>query len=263
MQEIKETLEQHGVTAQFKGKGLLICCPYHDDSNPSMQVFENGFKCYACGEHGNLQKLFVELGIEQAPKPDLLKSIQRDLMRVISTNLHCMVGIPDSTPFKSDYRGITKKTFKEVRAFYNDDNEVSFPLYDLDFNYRGYIKKVYGEKYINNFTSGWVPFNMQNLNSNSPIIVEGVFDALSVIQLGYKNCIACLGTGQVWNIWKLLKRIHAVDVKILFDNDDSGQYAAKKLNDLYRNSTIITIPEANKDPNNYKLLRELLECSDI
>ncbi len=260
MLEIQQVLQDSGYPSALKGKGLLMLCPFHHDTRPSMQVFETGYICYACGAKGNLQNLFIELGIESAPKPDMLKSLTNRLVQSIETNLHCLIGLPNSKPFKGDYRGVKSEIYLANDAFTTEEDTVSFPLYDLDRKYRGYVKNQYGGKYINYFTQGYVPFNLHKINANAPIIVEGIFDALSVMQLGYSNVIACLGTGQVWNIAKILRQIKAGNVHILFDNDDSGVYAATNLADMYRSSTVITIPEAGKDPNNYKNLKELLEC---
>lgn len=39
-------------------------CPFHEDrSRPNLRLRENGFKCMACGEKGNLNKLATKLGI--------------------------------------------------------------------------------------------------------------------------------------------------------------------------------------------------------
>ena len=55
--ELENYLE--GVT--WHGDYLSACCVFHEDNNPSMLVFENGFKCLACNERGSLQKLLTEL----------------------------------------------------------------------------------------------------------------------------------------------------------------------------------------------------------
>ena len=33
------------------------CCPFHNDSHPSLFVYSDGFRCASCGERGALQKL--------------------------------------------------------------------------------------------------------------------------------------------------------------------------------------------------------------
>ena len=39
------------------GHYLSAICPYHDDSAPSLMVYNDGFHCKACGERGSLEKL--------------------------------------------------------------------------------------------------------------------------------------------------------------------------------------------------------------
>jgi len=261
MNNIVLALETAGIHATYKGKGVMIKCPFHDDHNPSLQVFENGFKCYACGETGNIKKLFVELGIEKYEEPDALRSMVNKLTKSLNTKLHCLAGLPDAKPFDVDYRGIKSEIYMANNTFTTEPDTVCFPLYDLDMNYRGYVKNIFGGKYINYFTNGYVPYNLHRLNSASPIIVEGIYDALSVMQLGYNNVIATLGTGQIWNVARILRKIKATNVHILFDNDSNkaGQYAAKRLSEIYRNSKIIEIPEPNEDPNSFSMLKDLLE----
>lgn len=36
---------------------FMACCVFHSDSNPSMMVHEDGFKCLTCGESGGLKYL--------------------------------------------------------------------------------------------------------------------------------------------------------------------------------------------------------------
>jgi len=259
MQNLKALLEEKGIKSEYKGKGLMACCPFHDDKHPSMQVFSNGFKCYACQASGSLDILMEAWGIRENVETDILSNVTKNLIRNISTNLHCLVGLPNSTPFVGDFRNIKSSFYMANEAFRVDDHMIGFPLYDLESEYRGYIKYEFGGTYINFFTRGYVPFNLQNLNANAPIIVEGVFDALSVIQCGYKNVIATLGTGQIWNVSKILRQIKATNVNILLDSDDAGEFAAKKLTELYRSSRIIKIPEHKQDPNSFGALQELLD----
>ena len=57
LSELENYLE--GVT--WHGDYLSACCVFHPDNNPSMLVYEDGFKCLACNERGSLQKLLNEL----------------------------------------------------------------------------------------------------------------------------------------------------------------------------------------------------------
>lgn len=38
---------------QNPDRGNKILCPFHDEKTASFQVYENGFYCFGCGEHGD------------------------------------------------------------------------------------------------------------------------------------------------------------------------------------------------------------------
>jgi CHC2 zinc finger/Toprim domain len=48
------TGEHNPALADLIGSGDKICCPFHDDSTPSLQVYDDHFHCYGCGAHGDL-----------------------------------------------------------------------------------------------------------------------------------------------------------------------------------------------------------------
>lgn len=57
VEEIKETttmrdvLGRYGVTVNRSG---MCCCPIHHERHPSMKVFKDGYKCFACGSGGDI-----------------------------------------------------------------------------------------------------------------------------------------------------------------------------------------------------------------
>jgi DNA primase len=57
--EVGRRTEVTGVTSS----GLYICCPFHDDSNPSLGVETRRgiFHCFSCGESGTIYKLLAKL----------------------------------------------------------------------------------------------------------------------------------------------------------------------------------------------------------
>ena len=67
LNEIENYLE--GVS--WHGDYISACCVFHEDANPSMLVFEHGFKCLSCNEKGSLQKLLNQINVtdvESAPR---------------------------------------------------------------------------------------------------------------------------------------------------------------------------------------------------
>ena len=52
------------------GRYVAIRCPFHDDSSPSLLVYENGYRCEACGARGSSKKL-LNLNNTMLPAPAL------------------------------------------------------------------------------------------------------------------------------------------------------------------------------------------------
>lgn len=57
LDEVAEYLEQW---KQYTGYGMALCV-FHDDHNPSMRVWDTGFKCQQCGEKGSLHRLYEKV----------------------------------------------------------------------------------------------------------------------------------------------------------------------------------------------------------
>lgn len=57
---IKETLdlvaifERDGMTPKRVGSNLFVCCPFHSEETPSCKVDRERFKCFGCGESGDI-----------------------------------------------------------------------------------------------------------------------------------------------------------------------------------------------------------------
>lgn len=47
--------------SKLYGHYVASCCLWHDDHNPSMMVYEDGFRCLSCGEKGSIKKLLEKL----------------------------------------------------------------------------------------------------------------------------------------------------------------------------------------------------------
>ena len=48
---IRDVLGRYGVKI---GRNGMCCCPIHGERHPSMKVYPDGFKCFACGAHGDI-----------------------------------------------------------------------------------------------------------------------------------------------------------------------------------------------------------------
>jgi DNA primase len=85
------------------------------------------------------------------------------------------------------------------------------------------------------------------------IVVEGYMDVLSVVQSGFENCVAPLGTALTSMQVKLLKR-YISEVALLFDGDEAGVNAAVKAIPVIEAaglpSTVVLLDEG-RDPADY------------
>jgi len=160
--------------------------------------------------------------------------------------------------FNKNWRGIDKETFNYFNIGVSDQypDQLLIPLY-ANGQVCGFIRHIIGSKYLYNFYNGYVPFNFHNALSSNLYVVEGVFDALSVWQTGQRNVIGILGTGNIYKVSRLLRKIMASNVKIMFDGDETGYHAAEKLHELYPSSKIITLPSGS-DPNSLSNLEDYI-----
>ena len=94
-----------------------------------------------------------------------------------------------------------------------------------------------------------------NPNATEIILVEGVFDALSLIQIGEPSTVATLGTNGLTDpLLEMFKRSKIGSVYICFDGDGSGIKAAlktvRKLESIGKDVRIIRLPQG-EDPNSF------------
>ncbi|MDI3501696.1 MAG: hypothetical protein PWP22_1467 [Thermoanaerobacter sp.] len=49
-----QAIEYYGLHPIKKGKYYWIKCPFHNDKNPSLAIYEDSFHCFGCGAHGDV-----------------------------------------------------------------------------------------------------------------------------------------------------------------------------------------------------------------
>lgn len=56
---LEQAAQEYGVQVE---RGGMAHCPFHGaDRHPSMKLYPNGFKCFTCGEHGDVIDLVAKL----------------------------------------------------------------------------------------------------------------------------------------------------------------------------------------------------------
>jgi len=215
------------------------------------------YHCFSCGYKGNL---FRHFGAD--PNfIDLRVASLHDKIRDMLSNKNLSMPA-DAVPFARDYRDISKHTYMEANAFTSNAEDefkdrLMFPIYDI----RGNIKVFMGRalhsdvqaKYLfypKHVTPPLFPAHPE-IWKNSLILVEGVFDALNIMDKGCYNVVTAFGTHSLLKTYKeKLSHFKILGVNkfyIMFDGDKAGQQAGKKLETVLNengfNAETIELPE--------------------
>lgn len=267
--DVKELLVSNSVEYTPSGRDYLIKClnPEHIDVNPSLRIdkITGVGHCFSCGYRVNLFKYF---GIVTDYQNARVSQIKEKIQKVFSETYG--LSMPKGwVPFYKNYRNISADVFKTFEAFTVDnqeelENRVVFPLKDANnkiiaFIGRHFISdikpryRVYpGGVELPLFPSKLYPVN------GTLVLVEGIFDALNLIDKGIPNVAAMLGTQSLYSkkgINKekttLLKLQGITKLVLLLDGDPAGIKAAQELQPLLEKEnffvSVIDLPE-NMDP---------------
>jgi len=265
MNTVKELLQDRSIHFREAGRDYLIKCidPEHEDSNPSMRVdkITGVYHCLSCGAKGNL---FRHLGAEPNQIDIKVAKLLHKVRELMTTT--DLVLPSDAVSFVQDYRNIKAETYEKVEAFTAFSLEeltdrLCFPIKDMRGRIKVFLGRALhsevGSKYlfypahtkVPIFPAYPVPYK------NSLIIVEGIFDALNLMDKGIDNVICAFGTTSLLKSYKdKLSHFKILGVNkyyIMFDGDKAGKTAAKKLetvlNDSGFNAEIVELPE-DRDP---------------
>lgn len=64
VEEIKESVSMRDVLSKYGvsvNRNGMCCCPIHQERHPSMKVFKDGYKCFACNSNGDIFKFVQEM----------------------------------------------------------------------------------------------------------------------------------------------------------------------------------------------------------
>lgn len=154
-------------------------------------------------------------------------------------------------------------------TFYSPfEQRILFPIIDQSGNYCGFGGRIFKNqdtrsKYYNSqenefFNKGSLLYGLNIAKEtiqkkNTAFLVEGYTDCIAMVQHGYKNTVATLGTACTFEQLKLLSR-YCEQVYVLYDSDNAGQEAILRIAELCWQVNlelkIITLPDS-KDPAAY------------
>lgn len=184
---VSEIHKLHG-RKNFVGENIMVCCPFHNDSNPSAGVFVGVgmdiplgfFSCMGCGAKGHWNTWAPKAGLESVPEWQLRAATElsiggvskivddvgrtkrfkrvRDLMVAVARKAYI------EWPEQTDWRGYNGKLLHDFGALLNMPAGADLPVCFLPCNVRGnyvggvagYLEKVEGRTSYLTTRGPWV-----------------------------------------------------------------------------------------------------------
>lgn len=272
---IGQVLEHYGLRPN---KNKMLNCPFHDDKNPSMQVYPetNTVHCFSgncehtgkaidqidfilhkegCTKHEAIQKAKSLLGVVESVKPkenlnEIFKKLQAGMPKAPNAKAVKYLQSRELYDAKLEIGFNNGKTYSKLK------NCIVFPLKDKSGN----VVSLYGRSlttghyYLEN-RKGLYP-NYPSQQTQTIILTESIIDAATVNKYTEHQALALYGTnGLIPEHTKALQDCKQLQEIIFFlDGDSAGQKAiekySKQLNELLPNATIsqVQTPEG-EDPN--------------
>lgn len=270
---VEKLLNTKNIYYKELGSDLVISClsAEHKDNTPSLRVDKDTgvMHCFSCGFKGDLLKYFnVELSREDKEVFALKKKIREINLQVQGVELP-----PNTLPvLKRSIRGIDKSLFNELGVFTHPlfGDRLCFPIKDslgiiryLVMRANDPQEKLRYMVYPSDHNSTMLyPQNIE-AHKDSIIYVEGIFDMLSLRRSGLNN-IQCLQGVALLSEKHAKRRLAYIDilgirkVYLMLDNDEAGESATEKLEDLIRthtSATPIRVSYKGNDPGDMPLER--------
>jgi len=247
------------------GKYISASCVFHyPDAHPSMLVWKDGYyKCLSCNAHGTLSKLLSNLSgmpvhsTERNINKSTLFTDSRaeDLLSFILECYHFLINNLDPLALYLVSRGIGNQIVPRNLGWC--DGWYTIPITEAD----GYVKGVVARasQHIQDTTGArfnipqgqqamvYVPDHALVERNDYIVVVYGMFDALSLCELGIPSCTPTSGKDS----------LHAEDLdtyrkRVIIIPDKGEESTAIKLRDsLGWRGTMLDLPypDGCKDPN--------------
>lgn len=246
-------------------KRILIHCPFHNDSNPSLviplnhQKYHPGqFKCFSCGTKGSWNKLAERLRLKkwednskiyydnsssQYEEEDAFRDLMFEAKRIgnETADTRKLNGI-EELPLDFSWRGVDRDFWVENDfSYYYDKRKDEFYLYmpvTMNGEYLGYTLAAMSPSEKNPKYQTFAPTEKallmyDSLISNSTIIiVEGHFDSWRLKYFGFNVC-AMIGT-ENWSDYKTNAILAKCPKRVIVmtDGDQAGYKAGEKLSGI-------------------------------
>lgn len=263
---VLDLLKDKGVAFNVSGRDYVTQCfnPDHNDSNPSFRIDRatGVAHCFSCGFKTNIFKYYGLLTNNVSVRVAKLK----EKLNVLKESTNGLDPLEGAKPVNHSFRNISTQTLKHFKAFETDQVEkmmdrIVFPITDVRGKtvcYVGRHSMSNGNPRYVNYPSGvsipLFPAKFQE-RYKSIVLVEGIFDMLNCYDKGLRNTVCTFGTSKLLNETKekmLSYKVMGIEkVFILYDGDDAGREAARKIKPLIEEAgflaEIIDLPEG-QDP---------------
>lgn len=258
---IKEFILDMGIISKNDFKGQFLKCVFHDsDNTPSLQITDNFWKCYGCGEKGDLFAF-----LQRYYNIDFIDSVKKvaDILNVNISNIKYkfdqkydklkiewsnylkeMDKAPDNIKkFKRDY-------FPQEIGYDSRINYLVLPLKSKTGSILGFTKRRIDFLHEKNKDGKYDSpkwkhsslkdslisqcHNVFNLAIASPeirkkqfvIVTEGPKDVIAYQRINFNNSICVCGTYNSSNVWDIIFPVK--NIILSMDNDKAGIEATIK-----------------------------------
>jgi DNA primase len=159
------------------------------------------------------------------------------------------------------------KWLKIGNNLYREDYKITIPYKDEIGRVKGFFGRLIrslreGEKEVDKYKPltdaegiKTTPFNIHRAKDySSVVIVEGYFDALTLLAKGIENTIAVAGTSIKKEHLQMMKRYKIRKLYLCLDNDESGRKAISKFlkeTDPFFRYFVVELDDNSKDPDEY------------
>lgn len=229
------------------GNQINAICPFC--GSPKKKFYMNKetglFDCKTgkCQARGHINNLLEKLGVDE--RVEFKGEIEKSEKKRINIDISRFKDLERSDEIVEymESRGITYETLMSTGCM-RKGNALAMPTYKDDeivgVSYRTPDKVIWQEA-----GSGQYLWNRSNLDKENKriYITEGRCDCLTLIEMGYENCISmpngCSSLEWINQEWNLLKEFE--EIVLLYDNDTPGKNGFEQAKTRLDFATIFTI----------------------
>lgn len=244
-------------------KYVACLCPYHGDSLPSLLVYEDWFKCTACGEQGPTRKLLDEKltsSVVLQKEVDLFPTVPRNITsealalkanRMLQRNVGAQQYLTD--------RGFGHSAIVKHKLGYWD-SWYTIPIVEREghinnimFRASPFVQGITTRRFYQTGGKGPMMYcpDWDMLDKATTVfIVFGLFDAITLTQLGFAAVTPTIGKENFNPDWLWFHRNSIVIVPDLGEEVAANKLCLK-FGDWRPKVLKLDYPDGIKDPNDF------------